>query len=203
LSDEIENTCNTCTPTVTSPPAFGAAFSHTQATTLANDHGIFTLAGVIDEAVGDMCLSFLLLALKRAQPPTLIICSPGGEEPYARAAIGAIEACKASGLVVTTIGVGDVCSAAFNIFISGSKGHRYAHELSTYMTHATSTNTRNKREGELCEETDRAIINAYTTVDSRLRNRWQETGDHFMSADEAVKHGAADHVIKSGATWPL
>lgn len=171
-----------------------------QAVALTN-RGLFTLVGVLDEGLGDLCLSFLLLALKRQQAPTLVLCSPGGAESCARAIIGGMEACKAAGLPVTTIGVGEVASAAFDIFIAGSKGRRFAHELSSYMTHATKNVE--KEEMAIQEQLDRLTLAAYTTVNTRTSNKWLETGNYYMDAKTVMEYGAADHILYLNAPWPI
>jgi ATP-dependent protease ClpP protease subunit len=180
--------------------------SHDFNTALAIDlrkSGWYVLMGDIDVSTSEMVATAALsCAFNRKPEMNLFICSQGGDEETARAAIAAIELAKHNGVIVRALGAGLVASAAFDIFIACSRGYRFIHELSMLMTHASSADTRNKRMAELTDALDEMTLKAYTKITKGQREKFLETGDWYLSPQQAVDMGAADAVVKLGHGLP-
>jgi ATP-dependent protease ClpP protease subunit len=166
-------------------------------------HGWYVLMGGIDTSTCEMVTTAALTAAFSKRPEiNLYICSPGGEEEPARATIAAIELAKHSGVIVRAIGAGLVASAAFDIFISCSRGYRFIHEISMLMTHASSADTRNKRMAALTDYLDELTLKAYTKITKSQRDKFLETGDWYLSPQQAIEMGVADAIVKLGHGLP-
>lgn len=167
------------------------------------DQGWFSVWGDIVDATTEACALFLLDNLHRGiKQVTLMICSPGGNEDDARGLLGIMEYCKANGLVIRTYGIGMVGSAAFDIFIAGTRGYRFVHEIAMLMTHSSSADLRNKREIALQEYLDEFTLKTYTRIHSRTREKFLETGDWYIGVDDAIRYGIADAIVRCGDNLP-
>lgn len=172
-------------------------------TKLVHKRDWFMLWGEIYESLTENCSMFLLDRLCSGTPmATLFICSGGGSEDDARALIGIIEHCKSQGMIIRMFGAGMVASAAFDVFVAGSKGYRFVSELTMFMTHSSSIETRDKPLRRLQEELDEYTLQAYTRIHKKARERYLETGNWYFSADEGLAFGAADAVLKPGDKLP-
>jgi len=166
-------------------------------------NGQFTICTDIDAPIMDSAINFLLLSVSdKRKDITFLIDSEGGDGDYALGLIANIEMAKADGMIIRTLGMGYVGSAAFDIFMAGSKGHRYVHEWCLLMTHASSIDLKNRRERELREKMDEALLERYTGIRKDKREKMLTTGEWFMTPEEAVEAGVADHIIRSRQGFP-
>lgn len=105
---------------------------------------------------------------------------------------------------VQTVGIGMQASAASFLLSSGAKGKRFVLPNSTVMIHQPSSGTRGKvtdQEIDLKE----SLRLKYLLRDIMAKNTGQKVErihedmerDRWFSADEAVKYGLADSIIKS------
>jgi len=163
----------------------------------------FFLWGDVDSLMTENCSLFLMDKLFSGREiATIFICSAGGSEDDARGLMSIIEHCKTQGLTIRMFGAGLVASAAFDIFIAGSKGWRFVNEFTMFMTHSSSVETRDKAAIRLQEYLDEYSLQYYTRIHKKTRERYLETGNWYFSADEGLGFGACDAVIKPGMKLP-
>lgn len=132
---------------------------------------------------------------------TLYINSLGGSLYDAFALIDVMNKSKHS---IRTIGVGSVMSAAFLIFISGTRGERYIGKNAGIMCHQYSDAPEGKhhdlkaqmKEGENCHQ--RMIDILRTTTDlpvTKIKGKLLHATDVYLTADEALALNVADHIL--------
>ena len=133
---------------------------------------------------------------------TLYINSPGGDL-YESLAL--IDMMNKSEYTISTIGIGQIMSAAFLIFASGSKGHRYIAQNTGIMCHQLSTGGDSSKyhdvkasmiETELCNGRMMKILRDTSGLENRyIKTKLLGPSDTFFTADELVALGIADHIL--------
>jgi len=132
---------------------------------------------------------------------TLYVNSTGGDLYQAFALIDVMHS---SQHVVRTIGVGAVMSAAFLIFASGDKGERYAAKNTSFMCHQFTEAMDNKyhdlkatmKENDLCNDKMIGILKDATGLaPSVIRKKLLPASDVYLSAEEVIQLGVADHLL--------
>ena len=132
---------------------------------------------------------------------TLYINSTGGDLYQAFALIDVMRSSKH---VIRTIGIGAVMSAAFLVFACGDKKHRYASSNTSFMCHQFSSSTDAKyhdlkaemKETELLNEKMITILTETTgLVKTKVKAKLLPASDVYLTAQEVVDFGIADHVI--------
>ena len=104
---------------------------------LLNSHTHF-LTGEITEDNINACIKWIVyenLTKSSQKELTLYINSTGGDLYQA---FGLIDIMRGSNYPITTIGIGSIMSAAFLIFVSGTKGSRYIAPNTGIMCHQFS-----------------------------------------------------------------
>lgn len=168
------------------------------------EKGTFYLNGEINEdSVGD-CIKWLIyenLDSSKDKLLTLYINSTGGDLYQA---FGLIDVMKASPHTIRVIGLGAVMSAAFLIFASGSKGHRYAAKNTSFMCHQFSETTEGKyhdikasmKENEMCNERMIAILKEATGLaPSKIKSKLLPASDVYLTAEEVLQYNIADTIL--------
>lgn len=168
------------------------------------DSSIFFLTGEIAEENINDCIKWIIfenLERKQDKVLTLYINSTGGDLYQAFALIDIM---KNSTLPIRTIGIGAIMSAAFLIFASGTKGHRYIANNTGIMCHQFSDEIDNKyhdikaqlKEADLCNDRMLKILTAATGKNpSTVRKTLLPPSDIYMTAQEAVNAGVADFIL--------
>lgn len=143
----------------------------------------------------------LLPSSKRPKKLTFIINSPGGD---VNSCFALIDTVKSSAIPVHTVGLGLIASCGFNLFISGTKGHRVLTPNTSILSHQFSWGTAGK-EHELFAVvkefnlTKQRIVDHYkkcTGLDEKkIRKHLLPAEDVWLSAEEAVKLGVADAIV--------
>lgn len=137
----------------------------------------------------------------RSKTLTLYINSTGGDLYQAFALIDMMRNSYHS---VRTIGVGAVMSAAFLIFASGTKGERYASSLTSFMCHQFSSGIDAKYHDIKAEMKENESLNAKMVEilklatglpTSKVKTKLLPASDVYLSANEMLDLGVADHVI--------
>ena len=133
---------------------------------------------------------------------TLYINSSGGD---LYEAFGLIDIMRSSTHPIRTIGLGNIMSAAFLIFASGTKGQRYICQNTGIMCHQFSGN-----DGELkyhdikamVKENDRLndrmieVLSIATDLDiNTVKKKLLSPSDVYLNAQEMVEYNAADYVL--------
>lgn len=171
------------------------------------EQSVYFLSGDITEESINECIKWItyenLIALPKANKIlTLYINSQGGELYQAFALIDII---KSSKLKIRTIGIGQVMSAGFLIFVSGTKGERYIAKNTGIMCHQLSTGFEDKyhdvkaamKENDYCASRMVDILRDATGKGvSIIKNKLLPPTDVWMTAEELIEFGAADHLLK-------
>lgn len=166
--------------------------------------GSFYLSGDIDEHSVSDCVKWILAEnmANRHTHLNLYINSLGGDLYQA---FGLIDLMKASRIPVYTIGIGSLMSAAFLIFISGSKGNRIMTKNTSVMSHQFSTYYEGKEHDVKASEKETRyikqrmldVIKDSCTMDERMiKRKLLPPSDVWLSADECVELGVADSIFK-------
>lgn len=169
------------------------------------ENSTFFINGEINEdTVGD-CIKWLIyenLDTSKEKILTLYINSTGGDL-YQSFAL--IDVMRSSPHVVRCIGIGAVMSAAFLIFASGDRGHRYAAKNTSFMCHQFTESMDAKyhdikatmKENESCNDKMVAILKEATSLaPSIIKKKLLPASDVYLSADELVTLQVADHILE-------
>jgi ATP-dependent Clp endopeptidase proteolytic subunit ClpP len=132
---------------------------------------------------------------------TLYISSMGGD---LYSAFGLIDIIKNSQLPVRTIGIGPVMSAAFMIFVAGTKGERYVARNTALMCHQYSDSPEGKhqdlkatmKEGENCNnKMVEILVEATGLTAAKVRQKLLPATDVYLTAQEALELSVADNIL--------
>jgi len=169
-------------------------------------HHVHFLSGDIDEDSIDKAIKWIVfehLSAKENEQKvlTLYINSDGG---YLSDAFALIDIMRQSKFTIQTIGLGSIASAAFLIFASGTKGHRYIAPNTSIMCHQFSDSVEGKyhdlkaqmREGELTNQKMVNLLLQTTNLDAKqIRSKLLTASDVWLTPDEMKKYGIADHYL--------
>ena len=170
---------------------------------LLNERIIF-LGEEVNEHTANIVVA-QLLHLAQVDPEadiSLYINSPGGSVYDGLAIYDTINFIKPD---VATYGIGLQASMGAFLLSSGAKGKRFCLPHAKVMIHQPSSGTRGKvtdMEIDLKETLEMkemlAKIMAKNTGQKLAKIKADMERDHWMSADEAVKYGLADEMIRRG-----
>lgn len=132
----------------------------------------------------------------------LYINSPGG---LVDSAIHLIDTVKQSRIPVYTYGMGSIASCGVFLMMAGEKGHRYLTQNTAVMSHEFSGGTGGQYHDivdrhEHFKWTNEKILDHYKKCTGKSEKYIREhllapKTDHWITPEDAVKHGIADHVI--------
>lgn len=168
-----------------------------------NNHVHFLVGDIEEENVHRAIQWIIYENSLNDKPKTLqlYINSIGGDLYQA---LGLIDIMRLSKNPIQTIGVGAIMSAAFLIFASGEKGHRYVTRNCGIMCHQYSDTYEGKhhdlksftKEAELTNQRMLTILQDATGLSAReVKSKLLSPSDVWMHADELVKLGVADHIL--------
>ena len=157
-----------------------------------------------EDSIGDAVkwLIYENLDTSKEKVLTLYINSTGGDLYQA---FGLIDIMKASPHVIRCIGIGAVMSAAFLIFASGDKGHRYAAKNTSFMCHQFTESMDSKyhdlkatmRENDICNDRMVAVLKEATGLaPSVIKKKLLPASDVYLTAEEVVDLGIADNILE-------
>ena len=170
---------------------------------LLNSHTHF-LTGEIDEANIGACIKWLVyenLESTKLKTLTLYINSTGGDLYQA---FGLIDIMRSSTHPIRTIGIGSVMSAAFLIFVSGTKGDRYIASNTGIMCHQFTEGIDAKyhdikaqmKESEYCNQRMLNILKEASELpNAKIKAKLLPASDVYLTAQELVDLGLADSVL--------
>lgn len=165
---------------------------------------IHFLVGDIEEENINRAIQWIIYENSISEKPKtlhLYINSVGGDLYHA---LGLIDVMRLSKNPIQTIGVGAIMSAAFLIFASGEKGHRYVTRNCGIMCHQYSDTYEGKhhdlksftKEAELTNQRMLTILQDATGLSAReVKSKLLSPSDVWMHAEELVKLGVADHIL--------
>lgn len=167
------------------------------------ENSIHFLSGEITaENVGE-CIKWLVYENldTKEKTLTLYVNSFGGDLYQALALIDLMHSSKHS---IRTIAVGSVMSAAFLIFTAGTKGQRYLAANAGIMCHQFSGSADAKfhdlkaemKENELLNQKMVDILKQATGLTpARIKSKLLPASDVYLTAQEALDLGIADHLL--------
>ncbi len=165
---------------------------------------IHFLVGEIEEENIDRAIRWIVTENLKSEEKvlTLYINSEGGSLTNAFALIDIM---RMSRLKIETIGVGAVMSAAFLIFVAGTKGMRYIGKNASIMSHQFSDEVTGKYhdiKASMIEQDHTnnrmidVILNASDKLDYKtVKSKFLATSDIYFTAEQLVRYGVADRVI--------
>ena len=167
-------------------------------------NGIHYLSGDIAQENVDNAIKWLLYENldPKEKKLTLFINSTGGDLYQAFALVDMMNNSKHT---IRTIGTGAIMSAAFIIFASGTRGERYISENAGIMCHQFSNTIENKyhdikaqmKETDLCNARMLEILKQATGKnEDTVKLHLLPTSDVYLTAQEMIDIGAADHLLK-------
>ena len=167
------------------------------------ENSVHFLTGEITEENVNECIKWLIYENLEAKEKilTLYVNSSGGDLYQAFALIDIMRNSKH---VVRTVGIGSVMSAAFLIFTSGDLGERHIAANTGIMCHQFSGGTDAKfhdlkaemKENEMLNKKMVDILkNATGLAPSRIKTKLLPASDVYLTAQEAIELGIADHLI--------
>jgi ATP-dependent Clp protease protease subunit len=164
---------------------------------------IHILNGDIDEASIAEAVKWVIFENTddREKLLTLYINSAGGNLCDAFALIDIMRNSKHP---IRTIGMGNVMSAAFMIFVAGTRGERYIAKNTSILCHQFSENTEGKyhdlkaslRENENMNNRMVDLIKECTDLSTRvIKTKLLPPSDVWLTVDEVIELGIADHIF--------
>ena len=167
------------------------------------ENSVHFLTGEITEENVNECIKWLIYENLEVKEKvlTLYVNSSGGDLYQAFALIDIMRNSKH---VVRTVGIGSVMSAAFLIFTSGDQGERHIAANTGIMCHQFSGGTDAKfhdlkaemKENEMLNKKMVEILkNATGLAPSRIKTKLLPASDVYLTAQEAIELGIADHLI--------
>jgi len=168
------------------------------------ENSVHFLTGEITEENVNECIKWLVYENLEAKEKilTLYVNSSGGDLYQAFALIDIMRNSKH---VVRTVGIGSVMSAAFLIFTSGDQGERHIAANTGIMCHQFAGGGSDAKfhdlkaemkENELLNKKMVEILkNATGLAPSRIKTKLLPASDVYLTAQEAIELGIADHLI--------
>lgn len=169
------------------------------------NHHVHFLTGEIDEENIEEVIKWIvyenITCGSNPKTLTLYINSTGGS---LNDSLGLIDIMKQSVSPIRTVGIGSICSAAFMIFSSGTKGQRYIAKNTSIMCHQYSDGIEGKhhdiksrfKEVELSNARMINVLKENTGLDTRtIKSKLLNATDVWLTAEELVELGVADDYI--------
>jgi len=138
---------------------------------------------------------------EREKELTLYINSEGGSLCDAFALIDIMCSSKHP---IRTIGMGNVMSSAFLIFVAGTKGRRYLTKNTSILCHQFSTNTEGKyhelkatlHENENANNRIIGFLRERTNLSTKtIKTKLLPPSDVWLTVNKAIELGIADHIL--------
>jgi len=170
-------------------------------TRLLSDRIILCQGEVDDELAESVTAQLLYLeAEDKDKPITLIVSGPGGS---VTAGLSIIDTMNMVACPVSTIVSGEVASMDAMIALSGTKGKRKMMPHARYMLHSVSSGMKaNVHDMKITLEEVTRIQDMLMNMIAEASNKDVEEvkkdceRDFWMSAEQAVKYGIVDEIIK-------
>lgn len=170
-----------------------------------DEHGIYMFYGDVHPKNTFNLIDFILrhnLQNTEIDHLSIIINSGGG---YVNESAAVVDIIRTSKIPIWTYGIGQVSSAACDILGAGVKGHRYLYPHTMLMTHQWSSQAslggkNNSKTIKKYEEITNKIVKDLIKQSTNLSDELIEENiltdyENFLSAEEAIALGFADHLI--------
>jgi ATP-dependent Clp protease protease subunit len=172
---------------------------------LLNSHVHF-LTGEIEEENIENAIKWIvyenLICGNSPKTLTMYINSNGGD---LNSAFALIDVMKQSKCPIRVVGLGSICSAAFMIFSSGTKGERYIANNTSIMCHQYSDGMEGKhhdiksrfKELELTNTRMIEVLKENTGLETRtIKSKLLCPTDVWLTAEELIELGIADNFLE-------
>ena len=172
---------------------------------LLNSHVHF-LTGEIEEENIENAIKWIvyenLICGNSPKTLTMYINSSGGN---LNDSLGLIDIMRTSQCPIRTIGIGSICSAAFMIFSSGTKGERYIANNTSIMCHQYTDGMEGKhhdiksrfKEVELTNTRMIEVLKENTGLETRtIKSKLLCPTDVWLTAEELIELGIADNFLE-------
>jgi ATP-dependent Clp protease protease subunit len=172
---------------------------------LLNSHVHF-LTGEIEEENIENAIKWIvyenLICGNSPKTLTMYINSNGGD---LNSAFALIDVMKQSKCPIRVVGLGSICSAAFMIFSSGTKGERYIANNTSIMCHQYSDGMEGKhhdiksrfKELELTNTRMIEVLKENTGLETRtIKSKLLCPTDVWLTAEELIELGVADNFLE-------
>ena len=172
---------------------------------LLNSHVHF-LTGEIEEENIENAIKWIvyenLICGNNPKTLTMYINSNGGD---LNSAFALIDVMKQSKCPIRVVGLGSICSAAFMIFSSGTKGERYIANNTSIMCHQYSDGMEGKhhdiksrfKELELTNTRMIEVLKENTGLETRtIKSKLLCPTDVWLTAEELIELGVADNFLE-------
>lgn len=172
---------------------------------LLNSHVHFLTGEIVEENVENAIKWIVYENLICGNSPktlTMYINSSGGN---LNDSLGLIDIMRTSQCPIRTIGIGSICSAAFMIFSSGTKGERYIANNTSIMCHQYTDGMEGKhhdiksrfKEVELTNTRMIEILKENTGLETRtIKSKLLCPTDVWLTAEELIELGIADNFLE-------
>lgn len=166
------------------------------------DDRIILLTGEVTDEMAEVVMSQLLYldSVDSTQDITIYINSPGGSITAGLAIYDTMKLIKSD---VSTVCVGLAASMGSFLLAGGTKGKRYITENAEVMIHQPSGGAQGKeRDIVISAERIKLMRERLEKLYSKFTGKTQTvihkdcSEDHWFLADEAVKYGLVDEIIK-------
>ena len=172
---------------------------------LLNNHVHFLTGEIVEENIENAIKWIVYENLICGNSPktlTMYINSSGGN---LNDSLGLIDIMRTSQCPIRTIGIGSICSAAFMIFSSGTKGERYIAKNTSIMCHQYTDGMEGKhhdiksrfKEVELTNTRMIEILKENTGLETRtIKSKLLCPTDVWLTAEELIELGIADNFLE-------
>jgi len=172
---------------------------------LLNSHVHFLTGEIVEENIENAIKWIVYENLICGNSPktlTMYINSSGGN---LNDSLGLIDIMRTSQCPIRTIGIGSICSAAFMIFSSGTKGERYIAKNTSIMCHQYTDGMEGKhhdiksrfKEVELTNTRMIEILKENTGLETRtIKSKLLCPTDVWLTAEELIELGIADNFLE-------
>lgn len=174
------------------------------------DHKLIFLTGEIDEEMAENIIAQLLYleSMDNEDDIRILINSPGG---LVTAGLAIYDAIQCSACNISTICIGQAASMAAVLLASGTVGKRLAFPDARMMIHqplggaegqASDVEIRAKEIGRVKRHLNQIMVN-HTGQSMEVIEKDTDR-DFFLNAEESVKYGLVDRIMKPGEgliTW--
>ena len=169
------------------------------------ENSTYFINGEIDEDSIGPAVKWLIyenLDVSKEKTLPIYINSTGGDLYQA---FGLIDIMRASPHTIRCIGIGSVMSAAFLIFASGDRGHRYASKNTSFMCHQFTESMDSKyhdlkatmKENDTCNERMVSVLKDATGLaPSTIKKKLLPASDVYLTAEEVLELKIADHILE-------
>jgi ATP-dependent Clp protease protease subunit len=166
----------------------------------------FFLFGEIEEGIAEDCCRFIMDAIDFGLPEIQIfINSGGGSFASGGAIIQCMSFAKQEGMIVSTLGVGDVQSMALYIFMAGSKGNRFISPYATILSHQGSMSVSGKTHEigdivkylNILKQIDGDLCAKFSSLNTEDADRYLNApGENYLYPQELIDYGIADRLLE-------